>query len=193
MASRPLQITTGVLLGATVGVLVIATGVLGPSEPNFASAPGWDPYPAPPLELTLADGSEFDLTSVRGEVALVFFGYASCPDFCPLTLATWTEALNELRTRGQGFQGLFVSVDPERDTPELLRRYMGNFDPSIRAVTGSLEDLTQIAADWGVYFFPGLRRKGRIPSRGRRPGRFRNHGLSSCPLLIAKRGGRLEL
>jgi len=149
---RVLQISTGILLGATVGVLLIATGALGPRDPETASATGWDPYPAPPLRLTQADGSVFDLTASRGEVALVFFGYASCPDFCPLTLSSWTQALRELRADGRSFQGIFVSVDPARDTPEVLRSYMRNFDPSIVALSGSEEELVDVARDWGIYF-----------------------------------------
>jgi cytochrome oxidase Cu insertion factor (SCO1/SenC/PrrC family) len=91
------------------------------------------------------------LEEYRGEVTLVFFGFANCPDVCPLTLARWTRALNTLAERGGRFQGIFVSVDPGRDTPEALERWMSHFHPSILALTGSPEEIQATAAAWNVH------------------------------------------
>ena len=75
--------------------------------------------------------------SFRGHWLLVFFGYTSCPDVCPTTLATLTEAFARLGPDAQKLRGLFITLDPKRDTPELLGAYMANFSPRITAATGT--------------------------------------------------------
>jgi protein SCO1/2 len=162
MLHRALQVLTGSLSGLAVVAVLFWTGVLTPGAegPEGASASGFRPYPAPPLTLPGADGTPFDLAGLEGEVALVFFGFASCPDVCPLTLSSWTSALDRFRGTGREFAGVFVSVDPRRDTPEALGRWMQRFDPTIRALVGSEEEVSRTAADWGV--FVGFRDAGTV-------------------------------
>jgi protein SCO1 len=150
---RLLQITTGVLLGLAVLAVVFLfapgrghdplSAPLGVLEP--------DPYPAPALSLRNMEGQTVTLREHLGEVTLVFFGFASCPDVCPLTLARWTRALETLTERGGRFQGIFVSVDPGRDTPDSLERWMSHFHPSILALTGSPDEIQATAAAWNVH------------------------------------------
>ena len=77
----------------------------------------------------------------------MFFGYTQCPDVCPTTMAEMAEAKKLLGPDGDKVQGLFVTVDPERDTPQVLKAYMANFDPSFLALRGTPEQLAAMAKD----------------------------------------------
>jgi protein SCO1/2 len=81
------------------------------------------------------------LGSYRGKVVVMFFGYTHCPDVCPITLQQWAEVKSRLGEQGKHLQVIFVSVDPERDTPDLLSRYVPRFDPTFQALHGSEAEL----------------------------------------------------
>ncbi|MCL4814018.1 MAG: SCO family protein [Vicinamibacteraceae bacterium] len=102
--------------------------------------------------LTAHDGAPFRLADARGKVVLLFFGYASCPDVCPTTLATVSSAMKQLGDRSSEVLTVFVSVDPERDTPEVLREYIDHFRIPAVAVTGSTEDLDRIVSQYKAYY-----------------------------------------
>jgi protein SCO1 len=85
-------------------------------------------------------------------VVVVFFGFTQCPDVCPTTMAELAQVKKRLGADGARVTGIFVTVDPERDTPELLKAYVGNFDPDFVALRGSLEQ-TQVAARQFKVFF----------------------------------------
>jgi protein SCO1 len=102
--------------------------------------------------LSSADGP-VSLASLRGQVVLIYFGYASCPDVCPTSLALTTTALHALTpAERQRVRVLFVSVDPARDTPAKLKQYAGFFHPNITGITGSPEALTAVAARYGAAY-----------------------------------------
>jgi protein SCO1/2 len=82
----------------------------------------------------------------------VFFGYTFCPDVCPLTLSHLSQAFTELGEKSERIQVLFISVDPDRDTPERLRQYLGAFHPSFLGATGKEEDIREVADGYGVFF-----------------------------------------
>ncbi len=92
------------------------------------------------------------LADFAGKVVVVFFGYTQCPDVCPTTLAELAEVKKLLGKDGERLQALFVTVDPERDTPELLKAYMANFDPGFLALRPTLEDLPAVAKDFKIYY-----------------------------------------
>lgn len=93
------------------------------------------------------------LEEFKGKVVAVFFGYTQCPDVCPTTLAEMADIKRQLGADGDKLQSIFISVDPERDTPEILSAYMANFDPGFIALRpGSAEQLTAVAKDFKVYF-----------------------------------------
>jgi protein SCO1/2 len=94
-------------------------------------------YATPALRLAAADGRAFDLEAERGRAVLVFFGYTHCPDICPTTLATWKRVRQRLGADSARVRFVFVSVDPERDTPEVAARYARSFDPSFVGLSGS--------------------------------------------------------
>lgn len=110
--------------------------------------------PLPAFTLTDGDGAPLTRDSLRGRFTFVFFGYATCPDICPLTLATFTALERHLAAQGRGetAQFLMVSVDPERDTPERLGQYVRHFNPRFRAATGPHEVLRSLTAHLGVIY-----------------------------------------
>ncbi len=88
----------------------------------------------------------------NGKIVVMFFGYTQCPDVCPTTMAELAEVRKVLGADGNRVQGLFVTVDPERDTPEVLKAYMANFDPSFLALYTTPEKLALVAKDYKVYY-----------------------------------------
>jgi protein SCO1 len=119
---------------------------------NFRGTVYNEPFPlAPEYELTEADGTSFHLADVRGKIVLIFFGYTSCPDVCPATLANMNSALNKISGDSSMVQVVFISVDPERDTPEKIQNYVGRFNTSFIGLSGSLEELRSIWRDYGVF------------------------------------------
>ncbi|KAI5932394.1 Protein SCO2 [Manis javanica] len=104
------------------------------------------------IRLPDPDGNERTLADFRGKAILVFFGFTQCPDVCPTALARAAEVKRLLGPDGERFQTLFVTVDPERDTPEVLKAYTAAFDPSFIGLYGDLERTAQIAKDFKVYY-----------------------------------------
>ncbi len=88
----------------------------------------------------------------RGKLVVLFFGYTQCPDVCPTSMAELAEAKKLLGADGDKLQGLFVTVDPDRDTTEVLKAYMGNFDPTFLALRGTPEQLAEMAKEYKVYY-----------------------------------------
>jgi protein SCO1/2 len=109
-----------------------------------------NPSAAPLLALKTTDGSDFSLGQLRGKTTLVYFGYANCPDFCPATLATLDWMLDELGERGDQVQVVFVSVDPERDSPEILEQYLDGFHPGTIGLTGDPASLKTALDGYGA-------------------------------------------
>ena len=99
-----------------------------------------------------AQGQLRSVKDFAGKVVVVFFGYTQCPDVCPTTLQELVEAKALLGAQGDRLQGVFVSLDPERDTPEVLRAYTQAFDPEMVALTGTAEQITAVAKDFKVFF-----------------------------------------
>ncbi len=120
-----------------------------------------EPRPRPDFELVDTSGEPFDFaTETDGELTILFFGYANCPDVCPITLATLSEALELVR--GVDAKVVFVSVDPERDTPEQIRAYLDRFDSRFIGLTGTPEQLkaAQVAAGVTPAYNDGPNERG---------------------------------
>ncbi len=108
------------------------------------------PKPAPGLSLQDTQGQRFHWANMRGKAVLVFFGYTHCPDVCPLTLAALAQTLQQLGTERRRVGLIFVTLDPQRDTPEVLRKYLDAFDPQAIGLRGSLQAVALAARDWGI-------------------------------------------
>jgi len=108
------------------------------------------PRTAPDFALQGSDGAELTLARFRGKVVALAFGFTSCPNVCPTTLGVLARARKDLGARGDGFQVVYVTVDPERDDAERMRGYLANFDPSFVGGTGSAEALAAVRERYGV-------------------------------------------
>lgn len=104
------------------------------------------------LNLPDQNGQPRSLEEFKGKVVVVFFGYTQCPDVCPTTLMELATVKQELGAQGAQVQPVFVSVDPERDTRELLKAYMANFGPDFVALSGTLEQTQAVAKEFKVYY-----------------------------------------
>ena len=98
------------------------------------------------------NGRPRSLKDFAGKVVVVFFGYTQCPDVCPTSMLELAQVRKALGADGERLQGIFISVDPERDTPEVLKSYMSNFDPSFVALRPTPERLAATAKDFKVYY-----------------------------------------
>ena len=133
------------------GVLVVTLGFI-------ACAPGGAQPSAPPegasisFSLTAADGSAVTERTYRGKWLIVYFGYTFCPDVCPTTLMEIAGVLRKLGPRVETVQGLFVTVDPKRDTPEILSEYVKSFDPRIIGLTGVPAQIAVTAKSFNVFY-----------------------------------------
>lgn len=96
-------------------------------------------------------GAAISKKDVLGRPSVVFFGFTFCPDVCPTTLASMTSYLKQLGPDGDRIGAFFISVDPERDTPEVLASYLASFDPRIRGVTGQPEEIAKLTKSLGIY------------------------------------------
>jgi protein SCO1/2 len=104
------------------------------------------------LELPDQDGKTRSLDDFKGKVTVVFFGYTQCPDVCPTTMAELAQVKKSLGADGARIQGVFVTVDPERDKPELLKAYMSSFDPSFVALRGTPQQTQAVAKEFKVFY-----------------------------------------
>lgn len=104
------------------------------------------------FDLTDHNGQRRTMADFKGKVVVVFFGFTQCPDVCPTSMAEMAQAKALLGDDGQRMQGLFISVDPERDTPEVMREYMASFDPSFLALYTDLDKLPDVAKSFKVYY-----------------------------------------
>ena len=146
------------LLAAGSAAAVLAacskSGGQGPAQPqqafNAVDLTGAD-Y-AKDFSLPDTEGKQRTLAEFKGKVVALFFGYTQCPDVCPTTMAELAEVKHQLGADADRLQGVFITVDPERDTPQVLSAYMANFDPAFVALRPTPEQLTATAKDFKVYY-----------------------------------------
>lgn len=141
--------------GLWAALLVVALALLSGCSRDAPAFKGIDITGADyarELSLPDPDGRVRSLGEFQGRVVVVFFGFTQCPDVCPTTLVELATVKQRLGERGQRVQGVFVSVDPERDTPELLKAYVANFDPSFVALRGSPEQTMAAAKHFKVFY-----------------------------------------
>ncbi len=127
-------------------------GLSGASKPAFHGVDITGADYGRKLALPDADGKERTLADFKGKVSVVFFGYTQCPDVCPTTMAELAAIKRAMGADGERVQGIFVTIDPERDTPEVLKAYLAAFDPSFVALRGSAEQTAEAAREFKVFF-----------------------------------------
>jgi protein SCO1/2 len=99
-----------------------------------------------------AQGRERTMADFRGKIVAIFFGFTQCPDVCPTALSELAQVKRLLQADGDKLQGIFITVDPERDTPEVMGAYVQAFDPSFVALRGSAEQTAAVAREFKVYY-----------------------------------------
>ena len=148
MPRRPILIFAAVMLLLAAGLgsyAWMSRGLHGPQGSGTALVGG-------PFSLVNQDGRRVTEKDFLGKYMLVFFGYTYCPDVCPTELQVMTAALDQMGPEADRIQPVFVSIDPARDTPEVLKAYVGNFGPRLVGLTGTPEEVATIAKAYRVFF-----------------------------------------
>lgn len=173
MASAKRLIIATVVAAALAAGIVVALKMQTPSVPRSALLLN-PPNPVPEFGLVDQHGNPIDETVFRGQWDLVFFGFTHCPDICPTTLQVLATAKKELENRGQSPlpRIVLVSVDPERDTPEILGQYVDYFGEGNLGITGTLEEVTKLTSGLGIYF-------------QKQPGDGDNYGVDHSAAVLA--------
>jgi len=136
------------LLGVWVAVLVVAAGWIG-----WDAWRGNTPAIGGPFTLVDQDDKPFSSEQLKGKPTLIYFGYTFCPDVCPTSLLLMETAMEQLGPETfKNVNLVFITVDPERDTPKLLKGYVGNFGPTFIGLTGTREQIAAAARAYRVYF-----------------------------------------
>jgi protein SCO1 len=144
--SRPPSFIYGII-GLLVAVLLLGTGAF-----VWLNSGGTGSFVGGPF--TLQDGSGKQVTDrdFRGKYMLVYFGYTFCPDVCPTTLNEVADALDRLGPKADRVQPIFITVDPKRDTPAVVKQYVTAFTPRLIGLTGTPEQIAQAAQAYRVYY-----------------------------------------
>jgi protein SCO1/2 len=181
IARRDALKTIAGALGAVACAGLLAA--CSPGKPSFRGIDITGADYARDFHLTDFNGQPRQLADFKGKAVLLFFGYTQCPDVCPTTLSDMVQVKQKLGTDGQRLQVLFVSIDPERDTPELLRAYLGSFDSTFLGLyAGAPDKLAALAKDFKVFY---------EKVQGKTPGSYSmNHSAAS---YIYDPQGRLRL
>jgi protein SCO1/2 len=157
-------------------------GLAGPAKAAFNGIDITGAEYGRELALPDAAGRPRTLADFRGKVSVVFFGYTQCPDVCPTTMAELARIKQAMGADGERVQGVFVSVDPERDTPEVLKAYVSAFDPTFIALRGSPEQTAAAAREFKVFY-------AKVP--GKTPGTYTVDHTAGSYIIDPK--GRLRL
>ncbi|MEK7415829.1 MAG: SCO family protein [Planctomycetota bacterium] len=174
----PIIMTLILCVLMAIGITTVAVRTQGP----VPITPIGEPLSALAFQLHDANGAKVTAESLRGKISILYFGYTFCPDVCPTELAWMTRVLHALGSQASQIQPILVGLDPERDTPARLRDYAAMFDTRIRAVTGSVDEVTTAATACGVGF-----RKSTPVSKS--PGFYLiDHSMST---IVLNRDGRI--
>ena len=138
------------LLWSSLAVLALAA--CNPDKPSFNSIDVTGADYAKGFTLTDHNGQSRSLSDFKGKVVVLFFGYTQCPDVCPTTLTELVEVKRLLGPDGDKLQAVFVTVDPARDTTELLKAYMTNFDSTFVAFVPTADELADLAKHFKIYY-----------------------------------------
>jgi protein SCO1/2 len=172
------------LLAGFAAVLALSAAGLALLTPEKSGAPA----PAAiggPFVLETGDGRKLSDAELRGAPFLVFFGYTHCPDICPTSLFQISEILRALGPEAK-IKALFVTVDPERDTPQLMQDYVGSFDPRIIGLSGDRAAIDKVLAEYRVYA-----RKSPDKAPDKSPGKSGDYSMDHSALVyLMDRDGR---
>jgi protein SCO1/2 len=137
---------------AAAALTAFALAACDPAAPKFNSIDITGADYARGFELTDQDGKKRTLADFKGKVVAVFFGFTQCPDVCPTAMQEMAQIKQTLGPKAGDLQVIFITVDPERDTQDVLKAYLGNFDKQALGLRGSLDDTAKTAKDFKVFY-----------------------------------------
>ena len=143
--ARPLVIATAFASSLVVGLLVLFWAMGGVSKVAQPAAIGG------PFQLTDQNGKAVTEASFKGKPTLIFFGYTHCPDVCPTSLFEMSEVLRAMGKDADKVNAVFISVDPERDTPATMKDYLSSFDPHLEGLSGDPAETAKVITSYRVY------------------------------------------
>ena len=138
--------------GVGVALVALLLAACGPHNPKFQASDVTGASFGRDFALTDHNGKQRTLADFRGKAVVVFFGYTQCPDVCPTTLAALAETMRVLGPDADRVQVLFVTVDPERDTRELLAQYLPAFDPRFLGLFGDADATARVAKEFKIVY-----------------------------------------
>jgi protein SCO1/2 len=138
-------------LNLLIFVIIVFTSALAVSRP-LARAAASNVTIGGPFTLSAPDGTTVTDQTYRGKWLLIYFGYTFCPTSCPTTLLEIASALQKLGPNAGKVQPLFITIDPQRDTPEVMQQYTRSFDPRILGLTGTPQQIATVAQEYGAYY-----------------------------------------
>ncbi|MBH5387397.1 MULTISPECIES: SCO family protein [Bradyrhizobium] len=144
-ATRPLVIATAFAASLIVGLLIMFWAMGGVSKVAQPAAIGG------PFQLTDQNGKAVTDKSLKGKPTLIFFGYTHCPDVCPTSLFEISEVLRVMGKDADKVNAIFISVDPERDTPATMKDYLSSFDPHLQGLSGDPAETAKVVTSYRVY------------------------------------------
>lgn len=144
---------SSILRGVVATVLIALLSACSPPEPvRFNSADMTGVEYGKDFRMLDGDGRERTLDEFKGKVVMVFFGFLQCPDVCPTALSRAVAVREQLGEQADKLQMLFITVDPERDTPEALKSYVERFDPSFIGLRAGVERTAEVAKSFNVFY-----------------------------------------
>lgn len=144
-AARPLVIATAFAVSLVAGLLILFWAMGGLSKVAQPAAIGG------PFQLTDQNGKAVTDKSLKGKPTLIFFGYTHCPDVCPTSLFEISEVLRAMGKDADKVNAVFISVDPERDTPATMKDYLSSFDPHLEGLSGDPAETAKVISSYRVY------------------------------------------
>lgn len=143
--ARPLVIATAFAASLVVGLLIMFWAMGGVSKVAQPAAIGG------PFQLTDQNGKAVTDKNLKGKPTLIFFGYTHCPDVCPTSLFELSEVLRAMGKDADKVNAVFISVDPERDTPATMKDYLSSFDPHLEGLSGDPAETAKVITSYRVY------------------------------------------
>jgi protein SCO1/2 len=144
-AARPLVIATAFAASLILGLLIVFWAMGGVSKVAQPAAIGG------PFQLTDQNGKTVTDKNLKGKPTLIFFGYTHCPDVCPTSLFEISEVLRAMGKDADKVNAIFISVDPERDTPAAMKDYLSSFDPHLEGLSGDPAETAKVITSYRVY------------------------------------------
>ena len=138
----------------TIGLLLLGallTACANPFAPALRGIPFDPPQPAPQFALKNHDGQLTRLSDLRGAPVMVYFGWTNCKKACPLTMNLWKRVAAALQSDADNVRFVFISVDPKRDTPQVLKAYLASYDPRFVGLLGSLDEIDDVLQNYMAF------------------------------------------